>query len=64
MNAVLISKIFYIIALVLGTIIPVLVPFMLTISEKVDSKHAIGIWFLPPVGIFVLVFAGNFMALH
>ena len=63
-NAVLISKIFYIIALVLWTIIPVLVPFMLTISEKVDSKHAIGIWFLPPVGIFVLVFAWNFMALH
>ena len=63
-NAVFVSKIFYIIALVLGTIIPVLVPFMLTISEKVDSKHAIGIWFLPPVWIFVLVFAGNFMALH
>ena len=64
LNPILVSKIFYIIALVLGTIIPVLVPFMLTISEKVDSKHAIGIWFLPPVGIFVLVFAGNFMALH
>jgi len=63
-NAVMVSKIFYIIALVLGTIIPVLVPFMLTISEKVDSKHAIGIWFLPPVWIFVLVFAGNFMAMH
>jgi len=57
MNVVLTSKIFYIIALVLWTIIPVLVPFMLTISENVDSKHAIGIWFLPPVGIFVLVFA-------
>ncbi len=64
LNAVFISKIFYIIALVLGTVIPVLVPFMLTISEKVDSKHAIGIWFLPPVWIFVLVFAWNFMALH
>ena len=63
-NPVLLSKIFYIIALILGTIIPILVPFMLTISEKVDSKHAIGIWFLPPVGIFVLVFAWNFMALH
>jgi hypothetical protein len=37
---------------------------MLTISENVDPKHAIGIWFLPPVGIFVLVFAGNFMVLH
>jgi len=37
---------------------------MLTISEKVDSKHAIWIWFLPPVWVFVLVFAWNFMALH
>jgi len=64
LNAVLVSKIFYILALILGTIIPVLVPFMLTISENVDSKHAIWIWFLPPVGIFVLVFAWNFMALH
>ncbi len=63
-NAVLASKIFYIIALILGTIIPILVPFMLTISENVDSKHAIWIWFLPPVWIFVLVFAWNFMALH
>ena len=58
------SRIFYVIALVLGLTIPVLVPFMLTISESVDPKHAIWIWFLPPVGIFVLVFAGNFMALH
>jgi len=58
------SRIFYVIALVLGLTIPVLVPFMLTISENVDPKHAIWIWFLPPVGIFVLVFAGNFMALH
>ena len=64
LNPILSSKIFYIIALILWTIIPVLVPFMLTISEKVDSKHAIGIWFLPPVGIFVLIFAWNFMALH
>jgi len=64
LNPVLTSKIFYIIALILWTIIPVLVPFMLTISEKVDSKHAIWIWFLPPVGMFVLIFAGNFMALH
>jgi C4-dicarboxylate transporter/malic acid transport protein len=58
------SSIFYIIALILGTIIPIIVPFMLTISEKVAPQHAIGIWFLPPVGIFVLVFAWNFMALH
>jgi len=63
-NWILISKIFYIIALVLWTILPVLIAFMLTISEKVDSKHAIWIWFLPPVWIFVMIFAWNFMALH
>jgi len=64
LNPVLVSKIFYVLALILWTIIPVLVPFMLTISEKVDSKHAIWIWFLPPVGVFVLVFAWNFMVIH
>lgn len=58
------SKVFYLIALILGTIIPILVPFILTISEKVELKHAIWIWFLPPVGIFVLIFAWNFMVLH
>jgi len=63
-NPLITSKIFYVIALITGTIIPILVPFMLTISEKVDPKHAIWIWFLPPVGIFVLVLAGNFMALN
>lgn len=64
LNPIFTSKIFYIIALVLGTIIPILVPFMLTIQENVEPKHAIWIWFLPPVWIFVLVFAWNFMALN
>ncbi len=58
------TKIFYIIALIVGSIVVILVPFMLTISENVDPKHAVWIWFLPPVGIFVLVFAWNFMTLH
>jgi tellurite resistance protein TehA-like permease len=59
-----VAKFFYILALIVGLIVPVVVPFMLTISENVDTKHAVGIWYLPPVGIFVLVFAGNFLALH
>jgi len=64
LNPNLTSSIFYYIALILGVMIIVFVPFMLTISEKVDSKHAIWIWFLPPVGLFVLLFAGNFMYLN
>lgn len=60
----LFAKIFYVIALVLGIVIPIIVPFMFTISESVDLKHAVWIWFLPPVWIFVLVFAWNFMSLH
>jgi len=59
-----VAKFFYILALIVGLIVPVIVPFMLTISENVDTKHAVWIWYLPPVWIFVLVFAGNFLALH
>ncbi len=59
-----VAKFFYILALIVGLTVPVIVPFMLTISENVDTKHAVGIWYLPPVGIFVLVFAWNFLALH
>ena len=58
------SSVFYYIALILWVLIAVFVPFMLTVSEKVDSKHAIWIWFLPPVWLFVLLFAGNFMYLN
>lgn len=63
-NPKLISSIFYYIWLIIGILTIMFVPFMLTISENVDSKHAIWIWFLPPVGLFVLLFAGNFMFLH
>ncbi len=56
------SQIFYIFALIFWILIPVLVPFFLTISEETKSKHAVGIRFLPPVWVFVLVFAWNFLA--
>ncbi len=60
--ALKISQWFYLFALILGILIPVLVPFFLTISEQTKPKHAVGIRFLPPVWVFVLVFAWNFLA--
>ncbi len=60
----LLAKWLYILALIIGLFLLVLVPVMLIISKKVETKHAIGIWFLPPVGMFVVAFAGNFLAIH
>jgi C4-dicarboxylate transporter/malic acid transport protein len=60
----LLAEFFYICAVFIGLLLLVLVPVMLIISSNVDTKHAIGIWFLPPVGMFVVIFAGNFLALH
>ncbi len=57
------SIIFYFFALFVGISLLIIVPFSLIISKEVDPKHAIGIWFLPPVGMFVVIFAGNFLAL-
>jgi len=58
------ATVFYFTALAVGIAILVIVPVMLITSKQVDSKHAIGIWFLPPVGMFVIVFAGNFLGMH
>jgi ABC-type tungstate transport system substrate-binding protein len=35
------AKLFYIFALIIGLLVPIIVPFMLTISENVDTKHAV-----------------------
>ena len=58
------AEICYLISLVVGISLLVIVPVMLIISKKVETKHALGIWFLPPVGMFVVAFAGNFLAMH
>ncbi|WP_457562366.1 SLAC1 family transporter [Caminibacter pacificus] len=58
------AEIFYLFSLIIGLFLLITVPVMLIISKKVETKHALGIWFLPPVGMFVVIFAGNFLAMH
>jgi C4-dicarboxylate transporter/malic acid transport protein len=61
---ILTAKTLYIFGLILILTLIIAIPSINTILEKVDTKHSLGIWFLPPVGLFVFVFAGNFLAMQ
>jgi C4-dicarboxylate transporter/malic acid transport protein len=61
-SGVFLAGILYGIGIVLGLLFLWLSFYRLTLSEKVELPHAVGIWLLPPVGLFVSVFAGNFWA--
>jgi len=54
----------YLLGMGLGLIFLWLTIYKLTLSENVKLTNAVGIWLLPPVGLFVSIFAGNFWALH
>ncbi len=54
----------YLIAIVLGVSFYIMVTANLITSENTKSNHAMGVWLLPPVGIFVAIFAGNFASIH
>jgi len=56
------AGILYGIGVVLGLLFLWMTLYKLTLSDKVELPHAVGIWLLPPVGLFVSVFAGNFWA--
>jgi len=62
--AVQLATSLYWFGIVFGVIVIFSVCAMLICSEKVEQKHAIGIWLLPPVGLFVNIFAGNFLVPH
>ena len=51
-------------ALVLSVFFVVLIPLRVILGEHAEPKRALGFWFLPPVGLFVVVFDGNFLAGH
>ncbi len=55
---------FWWVALVLSLVFVVLIPVRVILGEHAEPKRALGFWFLPPVGLFVLVFNGNFLAGH
>ncbi len=58
------ATVLYLISIILGIIFFVMVSSMLITSKTTKSNHALGIWLLPPVGIFVGIFAGNFLSMH
>ena len=53
--AINIAKVLYFIGLPILLLLIILIPSINYISEKVDTKHSLGIWYLPPVGLFVLI---------
>jgi tellurite resistance protein TehA-like permease len=58
------ATVFWWIALVDGLFFLVFGPFKVTSGSHAQPRRALGFWFLSPVGLFVLVFAGNFRAMH
>jgi len=58
------AAIFWYIALIDGIFFVFFGPIKVTSGNHAHPGRALGFWFLPPVGLFVLVFAGNFWAMH
>ncbi|HIJ69894.1 MAG TPA: hypothetical protein HPP87_00855 [Planctomycetes bacterium] len=58
------AVIFWWISLVVGLFFIFFTPFKVTSGNHAQPRRALGFWFLAPVGLFVLVFAGNFWALQ
>jgi len=53
---------FYLLSSILGLSFLMMVSVNLITSEETKTNHALGVWLLPPVGLFVAIFAGNFVA--
>ncbi|QQS59801.1 hypothetical protein IPN35_02950 [Candidatus Peregrinibacteria bacterium] len=56
------AGIFYVIGFVLGIFFLLATCSQTIISHETEMKHAIGVCLLPPVGVFVNIFSGNFFA--
>lgn len=62
-TSLLLAKAFWIFAVVTGSAKAVFTPWRIITLNHGEPKRVLGFWFLPPVGLFVIVFAGNFLAL-
>jgi len=58
------AAVFWYIALIDGIFFLFFGPLKVTSGNHAQPRRALGFWFLAPVGLFVLVFAGNFWAMH
>jgi len=59
-----VAAVFWCIALIEGVFFLFFIPFKVSTGDHAEPRRALGFWFLPPVGLFVLVFAGNFWAVR
>jgi tellurite resistance protein TehA-like permease len=57
------AKLLWFLSLGIGSVLIVLTPWRIITLNHGEIRRILGFWFLPPVGLFVLVFAGNFLAL-
>lgn len=58
------AAVFWWVALLDGLFFLFFIPFKVSIGFHAEPRRALGFWFLSPVGLFVLVFAGNFWAMQ
>jgi tellurite resistance protein TehA-like permease len=58
------AVIFWWVACIVGLFFIFLTPYKIITGDHAEPRRALGFWFLPPVGLFVLVFAGNFLAMR
>ncbi len=63
-TAYALAVIFWWIACLVGVFFIFFTPYKVITGNHAEPRRALGFWFLPPVGLFVLVFAGNFLAMH
>lgn len=57
------AKAFWSVSLFFGLTLAIFTPWRIITLNHGEIRRILGFWFLPPVGLFVLVFAGNFLAL-
>jgi len=57
------AKILWLMALTLGIGAAVLTPWRIITMNHGEIRRILGFWFLPPVGLYVVAFSGNFLAL-
>ena len=63
-TAYVLAVVFWWIACFVGVFFIFFTPYKVITNNHAEPRRALAFWFLPPVGLFVLVFAGNFLAMH
>jgi hypothetical protein len=60
-GAARLAPVFWWIALAVGLFFILFTTFQVKTGSHAEPRRALGFWFLPPVGLFVLIFAGNLL---